>query len=319
MTVNAEATVSRKYRYPVTAGALPSPAIVTSRLMHPGEKFHPGTAALTIDGRPLLVFPGRFPFYRDLKSGDRGIDVAQLQRGLAAAGYAIPSQETGIMGRATEAAIGAIYRRSGFDPPPGIPHGSGSEDHGGAVLPLAEIATVGSASGTVASLPNVGQQMTPGRPIFSIHAGPIVALAKVTASIGTQVRVGQRARLWGDDGVVRSGKVIAWSKGTNRVARPTDGGDALSVPIQGLSALKQGMIGQHLLVAITLRAVTGPSMVVPTRAIDVSRDQHSYILVRRGDDLTRVAVRQIGSLAGRTAVVAVAGHLSAGDQVEVSG
>jgi peptidoglycan hydrolase-like protein with peptidoglycan-binding domain len=41
-----------------------------------------GEVAMTVDGRPVFVLPGAIPMHRDLRPGDTGPDVRQLERAL---------------------------------------------------------------------------------------------------------------------------------------------------------------------------------------------------------------------------------------------
>ena len=50
----------------------------------------PGSVIVEVAGRPLFVFPGTVPAYRNLSPGETGTDVAQLQAGLRAS--ATPSR-----------------------------------------------------------------------------------------------------------------------------------------------------------------------------------------------------------------------------------
>ncbi|MFC4337685.1 peptidoglycan-binding protein [Salininema proteolyticum] len=53
----------------------------------PGASVEQGGELYRVDDRPVLLFKGDLPFYRELRPGDRGDDVRQLERNLADLGY----------------------------------------------------------------------------------------------------------------------------------------------------------------------------------------------------------------------------------------
>ena len=59
-----------------------------------GDTVRRGQALYRIDNKPVTLLYGRLPAYRDLSSGDEGIDVRQLERNLEALGYDADGQMT---------------------------------------------------------------------------------------------------------------------------------------------------------------------------------------------------------------------------------
>ena len=74
-----------------------------------------GDPALAVDGRPVFVLPGAIPMSRDLHRGLEGPDVLQLERALAALGFA-PGAVDGRYDAGTEVAVSGFYLRHGYDP-----------------------------------------------------------------------------------------------------------------------------------------------------------------------------------------------------------
>jgi peptidoglycan hydrolase-like protein with peptidoglycan-binding domain len=74
-----------------------------------------GDVAMTVDGRPVFVLPGAIPMHRDLRPGDHGPDVRQLERALAGMGFH-PGRIDGRYDSATAAAVSAFYLKHGWDP-----------------------------------------------------------------------------------------------------------------------------------------------------------------------------------------------------------
>ena len=74
-----------------------------------------GEVALLVDGRPVFVLPGPIPMHRDLRPGESGPDVLQLERALSGLGFS-PGPVDGRYDAATGAAVASFYLRRGWDP-----------------------------------------------------------------------------------------------------------------------------------------------------------------------------------------------------------
>jgi hypothetical protein len=90
-------------------------AVVTGAPKRPGDTVRHGDVVAVIAGRPVLALQGALPAYRDLRPGDHGVDVAQLHAALRLAG--LDADDGDVFGEGTEAAVRALYERSGFRPP----------------------------------------------------------------------------------------------------------------------------------------------------------------------------------------------------------
>ncbi|MFJ6483827.1 MULTISPECIES: peptidoglycan-binding domain-containing protein [unclassified Streptomyces] len=104
-----------------------SRAVVTALPAAAGKSLKAGAVVAEVSGRPVLLLPGRFPAYRDLKAGDKGPDVQQLQRALQPLyGTAV----NGTYGPATVEAVRKLYAAAGYEAPAGqgqsTPGGGGS-------------------------------------------------------------------------------------------------------------------------------------------------------------------------------------------------
>ncbi|MFP3991683.1 peptidoglycan-binding domain-containing protein [Streptomyces sp. E11-3] len=103
-------------------------AVVTALPVKVGDSVTAGSAVAEVSGRPILVLPGRFPAYRDLRIGDKGPDVRQLQQALHTP-YGVPV--TGTYGPATAAAVKRLYEAAQYDAPVAErPVETGSSDGG---------------------------------------------------------------------------------------------------------------------------------------------------------------------------------------------
>ena len=80
-----------------------------------GAALPEGKSAMTISGRPVFVFAGAIPVYRDLTPGAIGDDVRQLQAALMRLKYN-PGPVNGVYDPQTAAAVAGFYTASGFTP-----------------------------------------------------------------------------------------------------------------------------------------------------------------------------------------------------------
>lgn len=95
------------------AGSLP---VVTSVAVAAGQQVTAGRLLATVADRPVFVFAGTIPAFRAMSPGVSGPDVAELQQGLAAAGYGTGGDAAGMYGPGTAAAVAALYQASGVMP-----------------------------------------------------------------------------------------------------------------------------------------------------------------------------------------------------------
>ena len=116
-----------------TSGGLP---VVTKIYERPGGVVTTGTVIVEVAGRPLFVFPGSSPAYRDLVPGESGTDVAQRQEGLQSLGFSVGADTIGDFGPGTKSAVAAYYQSIGNSVPA---VSAGPKADRGPMVPLAEI------------------------------------------------------------------------------------------------------------------------------------------------------------------------------------
>ena len=92
----------------------PRPGKLTALDCTPHTALLSGTAPIAIDGRRLILLATAVPLWRSLAPGDRGDDVAALQRELTRLGHA--SAEDGVIGSSTLAAIAGLRAALGLPP-----------------------------------------------------------------------------------------------------------------------------------------------------------------------------------------------------------
>src|SRR6266403_2199788 len=91
-----------------------SPGLVTTIPVR-NTQFGEGSVMLTHSGRPVFVFQGSAPAYRDLSSGIAGDDVRQLKRALKRLGFD-PGAPDEPYDERTSAAVAAFYKSKGWEP-----------------------------------------------------------------------------------------------------------------------------------------------------------------------------------------------------------
>ena len=92
----------------------PQSSVVTTlpaRNVQMGE----GAVLLTASGRPVFIFEGKVPAYRDLAPGASGEDVRQLEQALKRLGFD-PGPVDGVYDQQTGAAVAKWYTKKGWEP-----------------------------------------------------------------------------------------------------------------------------------------------------------------------------------------------------------
>ncbi len=90
-------------------------AVVTDVAIAAKQRLANGARILEVSDRPVFVLEGIFPLWRDIKTGDRGRDVKELQVALTNAGF--PTGTTnGLFDYNTQVAVQRWYRTAGYEP-----------------------------------------------------------------------------------------------------------------------------------------------------------------------------------------------------------
>ncbi len=95
------------------AGALGGATSIISAPAVKGAELAEGAVALSVGGRPVFVFAGNVPAYRDLKPGDSGDDVRQFEEALQRFNMS-PGAADGVFDASTEAAVERWYKSKGY-------------------------------------------------------------------------------------------------------------------------------------------------------------------------------------------------------------
>lgn len=179
-------TVAAQQEFDVSATASESGVSVVTEIMQgQGSSFDPGDVLVEVSGRPILALAGAKPAYRDIRPGDAGYDVAQLQMTLADLGFSVRGDNFGEYGRRTKAGVQAFYESRGYAAPlAGDP--SELEDAHGALRSaedqLASLRAAADLSTTQAEVDLAAQAVKDARTRVAEldrTTGPMVPLAEV--------------------------------------------------------------------------------------------------------------------------------------------
>jgi hypothetical protein len=117
VTIRGDATFADAVDVTLETGDLGGPAVVTGQVPEVGAVLTPGSIALEVTGRPVIVLPGDLPVYRTLRVGVAGPDVTQLKQALASLGIDAGSPGSAVYDAATAAAVSKLYDTVGYPVP----------------------------------------------------------------------------------------------------------------------------------------------------------------------------------------------------------
>jgi hypothetical protein len=110
---DAELNRTGDFKVPAPAARDGVAAALASKIpVKTGDEVKPGTVLLEVSGRPMIALEGDVPAYRDLKEGDTGPDVEQLQLALQQI-YGTP--KTGTFDSRTASDVKKLYDHAGYD------------------------------------------------------------------------------------------------------------------------------------------------------------------------------------------------------------
>ncbi len=266
-------TVRAGHTVAVTAAAPYHALIVTGMPAKLGHRVWPGHVIAEIDGRPVLLLRGKLPPYRDLREGDTGPDVAQLQASLTGLGYD-NFDEAGYFGPSTALAVQLLYQKLGYraplyrppapkHAPPGTPRPAPQ-----VYLPMAEVSYIPTASALVVGVnAKAGTTLSAGQVVLRLATGDPYVTGMLSASQATLTKVGSAAQVRlaaphvADTGTVTGLSAIpAYAgHGRGRVEYPVD------VTVD--RPLSEGLIGTTVRLTVWSPITTTPVLTVPLAAV----------------------------------------------------
>lgn len=318
-----------RYRSPrqvtLADSALKTGSRVVTQLPRRGARLEPGGVLLTVSGRPVFLFEGSVPSYRDLGPGLRGPDVAQLERGLAEAGFA-PGPVDGRFDASTGAAVTALYARHRARPlvatdaqlaattPIAAGMVAGLQSSAGVHVPADEVVFVPSAPVRVAGLlTSLGA--SPDGAVVSVTGSRVVVAAALPVEQAGLVATGARASI--DEPALNidtNGRVLDIAPRAG-----TDGADGFHVAVEVMVARPSpGLVGSSVRLTIPVRSTRSARLVVPVSAVSMGAGGEPRVQTAPdGTPGPYLAVSTGLSVDGFVAVTPEEGTLLEGDDVVV--
>jgi multidrug efflux pump subunit AcrA (membrane-fusion protein) len=278
--ITVQGIVRSARRIEVAASAPFATVTVTRLPVKPGARVRPGQLLAEIDGRPIFLLRGRLPPYRDLREGDHGPDVTQLQRALEGLGYA-DFDPPGVFGQSTALALLLFYGHLGYRAPvlhtPADKSGTsgtaggagGSIGEGSGIpnvyLPMSEVVFAPGKSALVISVGAwVGRQ--PGAaPVLTLATGRPYVSGHLTAHQAALARRGIPAII-----TAANPPLTATGTVTRIGSLPATGGapaGGYPVRVQSRRPLPQRMVGAQVRLTLEAAVTAEPVLTVPAAAI----------------------------------------------------
>ncbi len=299
------------------------PRVITT-LPDPGSVVAPGDVLLTISGRPVFLFGGGRPTYRDLGPGMSGEDGLQLEQGLKSAGFD-PGAVDGTYDHATGHAVASLYDRHGVHPvvatedqlararPFEADLVAGTRARSGVQLPADEIVFVPSTPVRVSELV-AGVGMPPDTALLKITGSQVVINGSVPVEQASLLKIGSRVII--DEpalGINATGRLA-------RVAdRPgTDGADAFHVAFQvAVDDPPPTLVGASVRLIVPIESTPDAALTVPVSAVSTGPDGAPRVRKSVDGTMDFVPVKTGLSSDGYVSVTAPGGALASGDLVVV--
>ncbi|MFC6154962.1 HlyD family efflux transporter periplasmic adaptor subunit [Nocardioides yefusunii] len=322
-------------------------AVVTELEVGSGDRVRSGQMLLEVSGRPVFVLEGKVPMFREIRRGDQGRDVRQLQQALAALGHR-NTDAVGVFGPSTQAAVTRWYAAAGHTPVGSLevaaaagdapvadagrtPARDGDGEEGDAsaevvrdpavvlreqmaaavTVPMAEVVFVPRLPSRVSAVRvKVGSTLS-GSALTLSDTAPVV-VAQLNPADAALVEVGQRADLT-DPG---TGKNVAGTVvRVGAAVRDASGGLSVPVRIEPDDRLAFGLAGTEFQVSVVKSAGAAAALAVPLSALTTSANGETSVSVLSQDGSQRRVKVRAGVVGG--GFVEVAGDLAAGQRVVV--
>lgn len=289
-----------------------------------GVELGQGTVVLRVSGRPVFLFEGAVPSFRDIGPGVSGADVRQLEEGLAASGHD-PGPVDGEFDSATGQAVAELYASAASDPV------SISEEQ------LQEIRTVesdlipGSRSTAGVHVPAdevLFVKVTPIRvselllSLGQVVDGPVGTVTDATIAIDSSVPV-ESAGLIAEGMEVLIDEPDLGIEATGVISRVaetpgTDGVDGFHVYFEvRVDRDPTNVVNASVRLTIPIESTGEQVLVVPVSALTLGADGSSRVQKEVDGSLEQVVVAPGLSAQGLVAVDPIEGELNAGDLVVI--
>jgi len=259
-----------------------------------------GSVALAVSARPVFIFQGATPAYRDLALKAAGDDVRQLEAALGRLGMD-PGPQDGLFDARTLKAVGALYAKAGY----GVLSNA---------IPADELLFFPNIPVRIEES-KVKAGESPSGPVMSVTGSKLTVTGELPADDAKLVSQGAAVVIEDTDSGVRvDGAVaaVASTPGTNGVDP-----QRFYLEIEP-KALPPSLAGATVVLTIVVQSTEGEVLAVPLAALATAADGTTRIEVQVPEGPTRFVSVRPGLVAkGLVAVAPLEGALAAGDLVVI--
>ncbi|MDX2967663.1 peptidoglycan-binding protein [Kribbella solani] len=261
-TISARTSVNGTLAYAGSYEAIGRASGVVTAVPSAGDQRRVGQVLYEVDGKPVILLKGSVPVFRDLKQGDKGADVKQLNAALVKLGYSsYLNPSSSYYGYLTKAAVKKMEDDFGLE-----------ED---GKLSMSEVVYLPQDTVKVTKVNvKLGAQAQPGMAVLTASSLRRYVSVQIDTAYQSQVKVGDKVTITLPDLKTTEGKVtsvgrVAESGTDNQGAKVTVGiepndpkatgnldqapvqvsivtdsaGNVLNVPVNSLLALLDGGYG----------------------------------------------------------------------------
>ncbi len=316
-------TVRAGHTVAVTAAAPYRAVVLTGVPVKLGDVVRPGQVIAEIDGRPVILLRGTLPPFRDLREGDAGPDVTQLQAALRGLGYA-DYDAAGYFGPGTAFALRLLYQHLGYSAPlyRRQPSRPGRHLPPQVYLPMAQVSYIPAAAALVVAVDaRAGSTVAAGRVVLRLATGNPYVTGLLSAGQATLIRAGDPAvidsaspHVAAAGTVTAIGAIPAYARGAGLAGFP--------VHVTLKHPLAESLTGLRVRLTIWSAVTRSPVLTVPLAAVSSTgsaRRMVSFVTtIAPGGRTSRVTVTT-GRSAGGYVAVTPAGQdaLRPGDHVVI--
>lgn len=262
----------------------------------------PGTVLIEANGEPIIAMNWPFPAYRDIRGGDSGPDVLQLQKTLATLGY--PASQTGTFDAATRLGVVRLYTDRGYtapkasgatlsDGPGNVVGATGASNapqktlisdqavSGQVYLPARDVQTIPAPSSRITSIPvQVGQKLgTADLVLAKLDGKASTVIAATTTDRAGRIAVGNTGTLTAG---IPGQQYPVMVTGVASSAEDVPGlGQGIRVDLEFVDPAKAAPVSPNQTTSkleVTTGAGSAVGIVLPITAIYSTQDGASYVI-----------------------------------------
>lgn len=302
----------------VPSGLAGASAVVTAVPVAAGDTLREGSVVVEIAGEPLFALHTAFPFYRDITAGDRGPDVAELERALRRLGYS--TDLDAVFEAVTQQALAQFYADRGYRVPrrprsgPSAPPtsrkpdgGSGTsreedtEVRGKPMLPRSHVIRIGQPPHEISAVRvHVGSVLRkPDAVLLELDRAQSTVSAVVEVQERALISPGEKAVIHDD---VRGTTAEAVVESIAEQSTRTETGVGYAVRLRFTGEPMKPTPEHTVRITIGGENNTEPVLAVPYTAVYSRPDGSTYVTIARDvEESARPETRDVTVRTGRTA------------------